>query len=78
MIAAGSEYADGGGQTEGRCQWHKRLSSTAGHAVERGRDLSPSVTDMDLIEQLMGLDERADYVQVLIGKIRHDRYPSVP
>jgi hypothetical protein len=33
---------------------------------------------MDLIEQLMGPDERAIYVQVLLDKIRHDRFPSIP
>jgi hypothetical protein len=41
-------------------------------------DRFPSVTHMDLIEQLMGPDERADYVQVLLDKIRHDRHPSIP
>jgi hypothetical protein len=41
-------------------------------------DRFPSVTMMDLIEQLMGPDERAIYVQVLLDKIRHDRHPSIP
>jgi hypothetical protein len=38
----------------------------------------PSVTDMNLIEELIGPDERSIYVQVLIDKIRHDRHPSIP
>ena len=37
----------------------------------------PSGTMMDLIEQLMGPDERSIYAQVLIDKIRHDRRPSL-
>jgi len=38
----------------------------------------PSVTMMDLIEQLMGPDERSIYAQVLMDKIRHDAHPSLP
>jgi hypothetical protein len=41
-------------------------------------DPYPSTTMMDLIEQLMGPDERQIYVQVLMHKIRHQRYPSIP
>ena len=41
-------------------------------------DRHPSVTMMDLIEQLMGPEERSIYAQVLIEKIRHDRHPSLP
>ena len=41
-------------------------------------DRHPSVTMMDLIEQLMGPEERPIYAQVLIEKIRQDRHPSLP
>ena len=41
-------------------------------------DRYPSATMMDLIEQLMGPDERVIYVQVLLDKIRQDRMPSIP
>jgi hypothetical protein len=37
----------------------------------------PSVTMMDLIEQLIGPEERSIYAQVLIDKIREDRHPSL-
>jgi hypothetical protein len=40
-------------------------------------DKHPSVTMMDLIEQLMGPNERAVYAQVLMEKIRGDRWPSL-
>ena len=41
-------------------------------------DQYPSVTMMDLVEQLMGPDERAIYVEVLLDKIRRERRPSIP
>jgi hypothetical protein len=41
-------------------------------------DRFPSVTMMDLIERLMGPEERPIYVQVLMEKIRQDRHPSIP
>jgi hypothetical protein len=41
-------------------------------------DRYPSVTMMDLIEQLIGPDERPIYVEVLMDKIRHQRHPSIP
>ena len=41
-------------------------------------DRHPSVTDMDLIEQLIGPDELPIYVEVLMDKIRRQRYPSIP
>jgi hypothetical protein len=41
-------------------------------------DRYPSATMMDLIEQLMGPDARAIYVQVLLDKILQDRFPSIP
>ena len=41
-------------------------------------DRFPSATHMDLIEQLMGPEERSIYVQVLLDKIRHDQHPSIP
>ncbi len=33
---------------------------------------------MDLIEQLMGPEERSIYARVLIDKVRNDRHPSLP
>jgi hypothetical protein len=42
------------------------------------RDRYPSVTMMNLIEQLMGPDERPIYAQVLMEKIRNDPHPSFP
>ncbi len=42
------------------------------------RDRFPSVTMMNLIEQLIGPDERSIYAQVLMEKIRRDPHPSLP
>ena len=41
-------------------------------------DRYPSVTMMDIVEHLMGPDERSIYVEVLMDKIRHQQYPSIP
>jgi hypothetical protein len=41
-------------------------------------DEHPSRDMMDLIEELMGPDERSVYAQVLIDKIRGERWPSLP
>jgi hypothetical protein len=41
-------------------------------------DRHPSATMMDLIEQLIGPEERPIYVQVLLDKLRQDRHPSIP
>jgi hypothetical protein len=41
-------------------------------------DRYPSVAMMDLIEELVGPDERSIYAQVLIEKIRRERRPSLP
>ena len=41
-------------------------------------DRYPSVTMMDLIEQLMGPDEHSIYDDVLINEIRQDWSPSIP
>ena len=41
------------------------------------RDRHPSVTMMDLIEQLIGPNERPVYAQVLMDKIRQDSHPSL-
>ena len=46
--------------------------------TEVRNDRYPSVTMMDIVEHLMGPEEKAIYVQVLIDKIHHDRYPSSP
>lgn len=40
-------------------------------------DPYPSVTMMDLVEQMLGVDERAAYAAVLMDKIRGDRFPSL-
>jgi hypothetical protein len=40
-------------------------------------DRHPSATMMDLIEQLIGPDERSVYAQVLVDKIRKDAHPSL-
>jgi len=42
------------------------------------RDRFPSVTMMDIVEELMGPEERAVYARVLIDKIRSDPHPSLP
>jgi hypothetical protein len=42
------------------------------------RDRYPSNTMMDIVEQLMGPDERPIYAQVLMEKIRNDPHPSLP
>jgi hypothetical protein len=42
------------------------------------RDRFPSSTHMNLVEQLMGPDERSIYAQVLLEKIRNDPHPSLP
>jgi hypothetical protein len=40
-------------------------------------DRYPSVTMMNLVEELMTPDEVPVYAQVLMDKIRADRFPSV-
>jgi hypothetical protein len=40
-------------------------------------DRYPSVAMMDLIEELMSPDERPVYAQVLMEKIRRERWPSL-
>ena len=40
-------------------------------------DRHPSVTMMNLIEQLIGPNERPIYAQVLMDKIRQDSHPSL-
>jgi hypothetical protein len=40
------------------------------------QDPYPSVTMMDLVEELISDDERADYAAVLMEKIRADQFPS--
>ena len=42
------------------------------------KDQFPSSTMMNMIEQLMGPDERSIYAQVLMEKIQRDPYPSYP
>jgi hypothetical protein len=42
------------------------------------RDRFPSVTMMDIVEQLMGPEEQSVYARVLIDKIRSDPHPSLP
>ena len=46
--------------------------------TEVRNDRYPSVTMMDIVEHLMGPEERAIYVRVLLDKIRRDRFPSIP
>ena len=41
-------------------------------------DPYPSVTMMDVVEHLMGPDERPIYVEVLMDRIRHQQHPSIP
>jgi hypothetical protein len=41
------------------------------------RDRYPSATMMDLVEQLMGPDERSVYAKVLLNKIGRDPHPSL-
>lgn len=40
-------------------------------------DPYPSVTMMDLVEEMIGPDERSDYAAVLMDKIRGDQFPSL-
>jgi hypothetical protein len=42
------------------------------------RDRFPSVTMMDIVEELMGPEERSVYLQVLLDKVRSDPHPSLP
>lgn len=41
-------------------------------------DRNPSVTMMDMAEELLTPDEMGAYVEVLLSKIRGDNYPSIP
>ena len=42
------------------------------------KDRYPSVTMLDMIEQLMSPEERGGYAQMLMEKINSSRYPSIP
>jgi hypothetical protein len=41
------------------------------------QDTYPSSTMLDLIEELVGPDEVADYAEVLMAKVRADQFPSL-
>jgi len=41
-------------------------------------DRNPSVTMMDLAEEMLTPDEMGAYVEILLSKIRGDKYPSIP
>jgi hypothetical protein len=41
------------------------------------QDTYPSSTMLDLIEELVGPDEVADYAEVLMAKVRGDQFPSL-
>lgn len=41
-------------------------------------DRNPSVTMMDMAEELLAPDEMGAYVEILLSKIRADNYPSIP
>jgi hypothetical protein len=41
-------------------------------------DKYPSVTMLDMIEQLANTEERSSYAQVLMDKVNSARYPSIP
>jgi hypothetical protein len=42
------------------------------------RDDYPSTTQLDLIEKSIPPEMLAQYLRVLVDKVAHDRYPSVP
>ena len=41
------------------------------------RDRNPSITQMDLVEQLLTPDDGSAYVAVLMDKVKSERYPSL-
>jgi hypothetical protein len=41
-------------------------------------DRNPSVTMMDMVEEMLTPDELGAYVEILLSKIRADNYPSIP
>ena len=41
-------------------------------------DRNPSVTMMDMAEDLLTPDELGAYIEILLSKIRADKYPSIP
>lgn len=41
-------------------------------------DQYPSATMLDMIEQILRPDEVPAYAELLMQKIRHDRFPSIP
>ena len=41
------------------------------------RDRNPSITQMDLVEQLLAPDDVPAYVAVLMDKVKSERYPSL-
>ena len=43
-----------------------------------GRDEYPSTTQLDLIEKSISRELLDDYLRVLVDKVAHDRFPSVP
>jgi hypothetical protein len=40
-------------------------------------DRNPSITQMDLVEQLLTPDDVPAYVAVLMDKVKSERYPSL-
>ncbi len=46
--------------------------------TKSANDRNPSVTMMDMAEELLTPDEMGAYVEILLSKIRTDTYPSIP
>ena len=43
-----------------------------------GRDEYPSTTQLDLIEKSIPRELLDEYLRVLVDKVAHDRFPSIP
>jgi len=43
-----------------------------------GRDEYPSTTQLDLVEKSIPRELLDEYLRVLVDKVAHDRFPSVP
>jgi hypothetical protein len=70
-MANGDNHQNGNGDTDLRAQLVEVLIDN----VERDR--FPSVTTMNLVEEMMTPEETARYAGILMDRLRADVYPSV-
>ncbi|MDZ5619844.1 hypothetical protein [Nocardioides bizhenqiangii] len=60
---------------DGATDLHRAVLQVLLEKIEE--DPYPSVTMMDMAEQMLRAEDRAPYAEILIDKIRAERFPSI-